>query len=50
MFKRFLNRMGYYKINEFQAGGHCGCCGVWIPDQVLPKEWSWGLCEECNRS
>jgi hypothetical protein len=38
-----------YKISELQIGGHCGCCGNWIPDEIFRATWwdSWGLCKEC---
>jgi hypothetical protein len=36
-----------YEISELQIGGHCGCCGHWIPNEIFPKDWSWGLCQDC---
>jgi hypothetical protein len=41
---RFNHR--YFKLNEIQAGGHCGVCGKWIPDVVVPKDWPWDMCED----
>lgn len=37
---------GYYKIDELQAGGHCGLCGAWMPNAVVPKEWTWDMCDK----
>lgn len=38
-------------IDNLQIGGHCGCCGKWVPDVILPKIWAITLCERCsNRS
>jgi len=37
-----------YDIDDLQCGGHCGCCGKWIPNEILAKEWAWGICEECR--
>ena len=39
--------LGLYDVEDLKIGGHCGCCGVWIPDQIFPKDWSWGLCKKC---
>lgn len=36
-----------YDIKDLIIGGHCGCCGNWIPDEIFPEAWSWGLCQEC---
>jgi len=37
-----------YDIDDLQVGGHCGCCGKWISDQVLLKNWSVGICRACS--
>jgi hypothetical protein len=39
---------GWYHIDEVQAGGHCGLCGAWVPDHVLPKSWPWTICKKCE--
>jgi len=38
---------GLYAISDLQIGGNCGCCGKWMPSIILPKIWSWGLCNDC---
>jgi len=38
---------GLYDIDDLVIGGHCGCCGKWIPDQIFDKWWAWGLCQHC---
>ena len=43
--KRFFD---LYDLEDLQIGGHCGCCGNWIPNIILPKEWPWDLCKICN--
>ena len=43
--KRFFK---LYDIKDLQAGGNCGLCGKWISDQVLPKKWSWSMCDDCQ--
>lgn len=43
----WLNDHDWYKLDSLQTWGHCGCCGKPI-NQVLPKDWSWGICEECQ--
>ena len=37
-----------YDIGDLQIGGHCGCCGKQIPDEIFEKGWSWGLCKACR--
>ena len=37
-----------YDINDLIVGGHCGCCGKWIPDEIFWKSWPWGLCKKCR--
>jgi len=41
-----MRDMGYYDISELQVGGHCGLCGKWIPNEIYPKYWAWGVCED----
>jgi len=38
-----------YDPEDFQVGGHCGICGEWVKDDILPKAHSWTLCSECVR-
>ena len=39
-----------YDIKDLVVGGHCGCCGKWLPDEILPKENTWGLCDDCKET
>lgn len=34
-------------IDNIQIGGHCGLCGKWMPNQLFPKTWAWGVCDKC---
>jgi len=36
-----------YDIKDLVIGGHCGCCGHWIPDIITPKDWAIGVCKNC---
>jgi len=46
--RRWIKRLfNLYNLEDLTIGGHCGLCGKWIPDQIFPKEWSWGICNEC---
>lgn len=36
-----------YDIGDLTVGGHCGCCGKWIPNKIFLKEYAWGLCRKC---
>jgi len=49
MIKRIVKRLFcLYEIKELQVGGHCGLCGKWVQDIVLPKVWAITVCEKCN--
>jgi len=37
-----------YDIEEFQAGGWCGCCGKWRPNVVVPEWWPYTVCPDCE--
>ena len=37
---------GIYIISELQIGGHCGLCGAWMPDIIVPKDWAWDMCDD----
>jgi hypothetical protein len=36
-----------YDVDDLVIGGHCGCCGAWIGDEIFDKRWRWGLCSDC---
>lgn len=40
------HKLHLYDIEELQAGGWCGCCGKWLADEVVPKDWPWSLCPD----
>jgi hypothetical protein len=46
LIKRIFN---LYDIEDLRAGAHCGCCGKWIPDEVIPEVFPWSICDECAR-
>lgn len=37
----------FYKIEELQIGGHCGCCGAWVANCIVEKVWAVTLCDNC---
>ena len=53
MKKRFRNwlkrKFNLYDIKDLTAGGHCGCCGQWVKDEILPITPFGGitLCDRC---
>ena len=52
-FRNWLKKkFDLYDIEDLQIGGHCGCCGAWISDEIFPNNWwdSWGLCKNCRHS
>ena len=40
-------------IEDLQIGGHCGCCGKWVPDVITDRHvpgdifGGWTICKEC---
>jgi len=40
-------KLGLYDLGDLQAGARCGCCGRWMPEEVIPKYWPWSLCQLC---
>lgn len=34
-------------INQIAIGGHCGCCGKWVENCLLPHYWRVTVCEKC---
>lgn len=33
------------------VGGHCGLCGKWVPNVLVPRYWQWTVClEHCDES
>ena len=46
--RRYIKeKFGLYDIEELQTGGHCGCCGAWIADTIVPKWWAIDICQRC---
>ena len=43
-----LYRDRRYRETEV-VGGHCGICGAWCPDEVVPESWPWTVCDKCVR-
>lgn len=42
------NWLGVYDLTDLRVGAHCGCCGKWIPEVIVEKNYSWGLCNDCE--
>jgi hypothetical protein len=45
--ENWLKDNGYYKFSELQVGGHCGLCGNWVDNEILPKDWNVTICKIC---
>ncbi len=42
-------KFNLYDIKDLTIGGHCGGCGDWINNIILPKNWAVGICKKCLR-
>jgi len=31
------------------VGGHCGLCGNWVPNCLVPTYWRVTVCAECEK-
>ena len=40
-------KLDLYDIEDLQTGAHCGCCGTWIENEIVPKNWPWNICPKC---
>lgn len=48
MFRNYIKRLfGLYDIDDLRVGGHCGLCGRWVTDDIVPKDWRITICNEC---
>ena len=45
------NKFDLYDIEDLSIGGHCGCCGDWIKDRIIPITLlgAISLCEICSK-
>ena len=49
MIRNLIKRLfELYDYDDFTIGGHCGCCGKWIRNEIFLKDDAWGLCKECK--
>lgn len=53
MFKRIKRALDEYIItlvsNRVAIGGHCGLCGKWVKDVLVPVYWRITICEDCSK-
>lgn len=40
--------LSLYDIIDLQIGANCGCCGEWIPETIVEKDYAWDLCNKCE--
>jgi len=37
-----------YDLEDLRIGGHCGCCGRWVKDVIVPEDWAITICSKCR--
>ena len=49
MIKKYIKKwFNLYEIKDLTVGAHCGCCGAWMEDEIVPKtSFAWSLCDKC---
>lgn len=43
--ERIKRKYDLHDLDDLQVGAHCGCCGKWLPEEIIPKHWPWSLCQ-----
>jgi hypothetical protein len=46
--RKIKKHFDLYDIRDLAIGGHCGCCGEWVPDEIIDKDWRVSLCKKCK--
>lgn len=36
-----------YDIDDLSVGAHCGCCGKWVDNDIVEKNWKITICDKC---
>lgn len=50
-FWRWIKRkLDLWHIDELKIGAHCGLCGKWVENEIIPKEWPITVCDECKNA
>jgi len=53
MFDRLCHRIVswivYWICHHIAIGGHCGLCGKWVPNELLPAWWRVTICDDCAK-
>ena len=48
MIKKWIKKwFDLHEIKDLVTGAHCGTCGHWMPDEIVPKENTWSMCDQC---
>ena len=46
--RRLIKRIfDLYDISDLATGAHCGACGNWMEEEIVPKDNTWSLCKAC---
>lgn len=49
MIRKLIKKwLGLYDIDDLRVGAHCGCCGHWMPNEIVSKDYAWDLCKKCE--
>lgn len=41
-------KLDLWEIDDLQIGAHCGLCGNYVEDEIIPKEWPITVCNKCK--
>jgi hypothetical protein len=49
LIKKYIKKwFNLYEIKDLKVGANCGCCGAWMPNEIIDKlVWAWSLCDKC---
>lgn len=49
MIRKLIKKwLGLYDLHDLRVGAHCGCCGHWISEAIVEKDYAWDLCRDCE--
>lgn len=45
--EKIKDHFALYDFDDLIVGANCGCCGDWMPQEIVEKCYRWSLCEKC---
>ena len=49
LYQRIAGLVANWICANIVIGGHCGLCGKWVPNCLLPRWWPITICDDCRK-